>query len=113
MTPQQYGLQKIAYSTSETLKILPFGKTRLYEFVKRGILRPGKNGKKNIFFAVEIAALLDGLRDPSFFRNRGAAGREEVDRMVRGRGITEEERARKKAARGRRLAAGSGLRGLE
>jgi hypothetical protein len=98
MTPQEYGLQKVAYSTSETLKILPVGRTRLYEFVKRGILRPGKNGKKNIFFAVEIAALLDGLRDPTFFRDRGGAGREEVERMVQGRRITEEERARRNAA---------------
>ena len=90
MTPQEYGLQKVAYSTSETLKILPFGRTRLYEFVKRGILKPGKNGKKNIFFSVEIAALLDGLRDPTFFRDRGGAGREEVERMVRGRRMSPE-----------------------
>ena len=64
MQADTYGLTKVAYSVNETLFLLSIGRTSLYELVASGDLRPGKLGKKTLFYAVDIAALLTKLREP-------------------------------------------------
>jgi hypothetical protein len=62
MHPHEYGLLKAAYSVNETLSVLSIGRTSLYELVNRGDLKPAKLGKKTLFYACDLAALLDRLR---------------------------------------------------
>jgi predicted DNA-binding transcriptional regulator AlpA len=64
MAPQDYGLTKAAYSVNETLTLLSIGRTSLYQLVQTGDLKPGKLGKKTLFYAADIAALLTKLREP-------------------------------------------------
>jgi excisionase family DNA binding protein len=61
--PHEYGLVKVAYSVNETLNLLSIGRTSLYKLVARGVLRPAKLGKKTLFYASDIAALLTKLRE--------------------------------------------------
>ena len=61
--PNEYGLMKVAYSVNETLNLLSIGRTSLYKLVARGVLRPAKLGKKTLFYASDIAALLTKLRE--------------------------------------------------
>ena len=63
MAPQDYGLTKAAYSVNETLTLLSIGRTSLYALVQKGDLRPAKLGKKTLFYAVDLAALLTKLRE--------------------------------------------------
>src|SRR5260370_42214233 len=65
MTPADYGLAKAAYSVNETLTLLSIGRTSLYQLVQRGDLKPAKLGKKTLFYAADIAALLMKLREPN------------------------------------------------
>ena len=61
--PQEYGLTQVAYSISDTGKVLGIGRTAVYELIRAGHLNPMKPmAKKNIVLAIEIAALLDMWR---------------------------------------------------
>ena len=63
MTPLEYGLTQVAYSISDTGKVLGIGRTAVYELIRAGHLNPMKPlAKKNIILAIEIAALLDMWR---------------------------------------------------
>jgi len=62
MHPHDYGLTKAAYSVNETLNVLSIGRTSLYMLVKRGDLKPSKLGRKTLFTAADIAALLTKLQ---------------------------------------------------
>ena len=62
MSPQSYGLTKVAYSVNETLTILSLGRTSLYRLVGAGDLKAVKFGKKTLFYAADLAALLTKLR---------------------------------------------------
>ena len=62
MTPQDFGMMKVAYSVNETLSVLSIGRTSLYKLVARGDLRPAKLGKKTLFYASDIANFLVKLR---------------------------------------------------
>jgi excisionase family DNA binding protein len=64
MTPSEYGLVKALYGVNETMALLSIGRTSLYELVKRGELKPAKLGKKTLFYASDLAALLTKLRQP-------------------------------------------------
>ena len=64
MTPSEYGLVKALYGVNETMALLSIGRTSLYELVKRGELKPAKLGKKTLFYASDLAALLAKLRQP-------------------------------------------------
>ncbi len=44
--------------------MLSIGRTSLYDLVKRGELKPAKLGKKTLFYATDLAALLTKLREP-------------------------------------------------
>jgi Helix-turn-helix domain len=61
--PRTFGLVKAAYAVNETLDVLSIGRTSLYAVVKRGELKPVKFGKKTLFLAVDLAALLTRLKD--------------------------------------------------
>jgi len=76
MTPQEYGLAKVAYSIRETAEVLSIGRTAVYDLIRGGDLRPVKPCKKNLVLAVEIAALLDRWRDPAYGKQRNASQRE-------------------------------------
>lgn len=65
MDPHPFGLTKAAYSVNETLNILSIGRTSLYELVQRGDLPSAKLGRKTLFYATDIAALLTKLRRSS------------------------------------------------
>jgi Helix-turn-helix domain len=62
MQPHEYGLLKAAYSVNETLALLSLGRTSLYQLVKDGELVPTKFGKKTLFAAPDLAALLNKRR---------------------------------------------------
>jgi excisionase family DNA binding protein len=68
MDPHAFGLTKAAYSVNETLVILSIGRTSLYALVQRGDLPFAKLGRKTLFYATDIAALLTKLRcsSPAF-----------------------------------------------
>ena len=61
--PRVFGLVKAAYSVNETLEVLSIGRTSLYRLVKERALKPAKLGKKTLFCASDIAALLAKLRE--------------------------------------------------
>jgi excisionase family DNA binding protein len=63
MTPQDFGLTKAAYSVNETLSVLSISKSTLYRLIERGDLKSVKLGKKTLFLAPDLAALLNRLRD--------------------------------------------------
>ena len=62
MTPQEYGMEKVAYSIREAAGVLSVGRTAVYALIRAGDLQPIKPGKKNLILAVEMAALLDKWR---------------------------------------------------
>ena len=62
VTPQDFGMMKVAYSVNETLSVLSIGRTSLYKLVAQGDLRPAKLGKKTLFYASDIANFLVKLR---------------------------------------------------
>jgi excisionase family DNA binding protein len=73
MNPQDYGLTKAVYSVNETLTVLSIGRTSLYKLVQRGDLKPAKLGRKTLFYAADLAALLSSLRrSPPLSDCRGA-----------------------------------------
>jgi predicted DNA-binding transcriptional regulator AlpA len=61
--PHLFGLNKAAYSVNETLALLSIGRTSLYKLVNSGALKPAKLGKKTLFYAPDIAALLIRLQE--------------------------------------------------
>ena len=61
--PRAFGLTKAAYSVNETLDLLSIGRTSLYKLVNGGALKPAKLGKKTLFYAPDIAALLTKLQE--------------------------------------------------
>src|SRR5258708_15603458 len=64
MTASEYNLVKAFYSVNETTELLSISRTSLYELVKRRELTPAKLGKKTLFYATDLAALLTKLREP-------------------------------------------------
>jgi excisionase family DNA binding protein len=73
--PRAFGLVKAAYTVHETLELLSIGRTSLYRLVAQGDLKPGKLGKKTLFYAADLAALLEKLRSAETieaFRKRPA-----------------------------------------
>jgi excisionase family DNA binding protein len=72
MAPHEYGFMKACYSVNETLTLLSIGRTSLYDLVKRGDLKPAKLGKKTLFYASDLAALLTKLREPKAGRTPDA-----------------------------------------
>lgn len=60
--PRAFGLIKVAYSVNETLNLLSIGRTTFYELVGRGELKITKLGKKTLVYAIDLAALLNRLR---------------------------------------------------
>jgi excisionase family DNA binding protein len=65
MNAQQFGLMKAAYTVNETLALLSIGRTSLYKLVQDGELKAAKLGKKTLFTAPDLAALLTKLRGGS------------------------------------------------
>ena len=63
MTAILHGLDKACYSVKQTLNVLSIGRTTLYALVRRGDLTPLKIGRKTLFTAENISALLNRLRD--------------------------------------------------
>jgi excisionase family DNA binding protein len=61
--PRSYGLHKAAYSVNETLNLLSIGRTTLYRLIADGTLKYTKLGKKTLFYAADLAALLAKLRE--------------------------------------------------
>jgi excisionase family DNA binding protein len=62
LDPRSFGLTRAAYSVNDTLDLLSIGRTSLYELVKSGDLPAVKLGKKTLFFAADIAALMSKLK---------------------------------------------------
>jgi hypothetical protein len=60
--PEKYGLTKPAYTVSEVLTMGLFGRSKLYELVKRGDLKLVKLDRRSLIYASDLAALLDKLR---------------------------------------------------
>jgi excisionase family DNA binding protein len=60
--PRSFGLIRAAYSVNDTLGLLSIGRTSLYELVKSGDLPAVKLGRKTLFYAPDIAALLARLK---------------------------------------------------
>jgi excisionase family DNA binding protein len=61
-TPLEYGFEKAAYSIREAAAKLGIGRTKVYDLIRSGDLRPVKPCKKNLILAMELAALLDKWR---------------------------------------------------
>ncbi len=53
--------EKLAYSIDETIKILPIGKTKLYEEIKKGRMRASKFGARTLIPAEAIKEWLSAL----------------------------------------------------
>ncbi|MCR6629362.1 MAG: helix-turn-helix domain-containing protein [Magnetospirillum sp.] len=62
MHPHDYGLVKIAYSVDELRRILPLGRTKIYEAIKAGLLKRVKIGRRTAILATDVAAFLSALR---------------------------------------------------
>jgi excisionase family DNA binding protein len=62
MNAHEFGLVKAAYTVNETLALLSIGRTSLYRLVQDGELKAAKLGKKTLFTAPDLAALLTKLR---------------------------------------------------
>jgi excisionase family DNA binding protein len=60
--PRSFGLIRAAYSVNDTLDLLSIGRTSLYELVKNGDLPAVKLGKRTLFYATDIAALMARLK---------------------------------------------------
>ena len=54
-------IEKLAYSIDETVKILPIGKTKLYEEIKKGRMKASKFGTRTLIPAEAIKAWLNAL----------------------------------------------------
>lgn len=52
-------------SAAEAARYARIGRTRLYEIVKAGALRPRKLGRRTLFARAEIDALIEGGAAPS------------------------------------------------
>jgi excisionase family DNA binding protein len=61
--PRSFGLLKATYSVKETLEQLSIGRTTFYELVDRGDLKITKLGRKSLVYAIDLATLLNKLRD--------------------------------------------------
>jgi predicted DNA-binding transcriptional regulator AlpA len=61
ITPQPYGLAKAAYTVSDTMEVLSIGRTKLYQLMQSGDLKPRKLGRRTLILASDITALLDKL----------------------------------------------------
>jgi hypothetical protein len=94
-TPQEYGLTQVAYSISDTGKVLGIGRTAVYDLIRAGHLNPMKPlAKKNIILAIEIAALLDMWR--------AAPAKQHL--VKRRKAVVLEKKAEEQRAKGRELA---------
>jgi hypothetical protein len=60
--PRAWGLIKVAYSVTETLKLLSTGRTKFYELVDSGDLKITKLDRKSLVYAIDLAAFLKKLR---------------------------------------------------
>lgn len=56
-----FNLNKLGYSVNELLKLLPIGRTRLYQAVKDGDLKLTKYGKRTWFLAKDVSEFLAKL----------------------------------------------------
>lgn len=52
---------KCAYSIKETLNLVPFGLTKLYEAINRGELPARKFGRKTIILHNDLTSFLESL----------------------------------------------------
>lgn len=57
------GSPKLAYSVSETIRILSIGRTKLYALIASGELRPIKIGRKTLISHKEIENFLERLQN--------------------------------------------------
>jgi excisionase family DNA binding protein len=57
------GLVRAAYCVNDTVDLLSIGRTTLYKLVKSGDLPAVKLGKRTLFYAADIAALMAKLRE--------------------------------------------------
>lgn len=62
MTPLDFGLSKAAYTISETLTIVPAGRTALYSDIKQGKLKIVKRGRSTWVLTPDLIAYLMTLR---------------------------------------------------
>ena len=63
LSPEHFGLTKVAYSVREVMGIIPFKRTTLWLHVKRGNLKATRCGGKTLYFATDVAAFLAALRN--------------------------------------------------
>ncbi len=63
--PRAFGLFRVTYSVKETLTLLSIGRTTFYELVERGDLKITKLGRKSLIYAIDPAAFLAQLREPT------------------------------------------------
>jgi hypothetical protein len=63
LDPRAYNLDRAAYNTANTCRILDTSRTELWELTKAGRLKPKKQGKKNLFLAIDIARYLASLSE--------------------------------------------------
>ena len=61
-SPQDYGLQKAAYTVKETEILLSISHTTLYELLQKNRLRAVKLNSKTLILATEIAVFLSSLQ---------------------------------------------------
>lgn len=62
MHPSAYNITKIAYSVNELREVVPLGRTRIYELVAAGLLKATKVGRRTMFLAPDVVALLITLQ---------------------------------------------------
>jgi hypothetical protein len=63
MLPADYGLTRAAYDVPSLIEISSLGRTKLYEYIKNGVLRPTKVGTKTLFLTPDVTAFLNHLRE--------------------------------------------------
>jgi hypothetical protein len=57
--PPRTDLQPLGYSVEDVTRILPLGKSRVYELIAEGRLVTRKIGRRTIVLASSVRALLD------------------------------------------------------
>ena len=54
-------MQKLSYTIPEAVEASGLGRTKLYEYIKLGLLKRRKAGKRTLILASDLQALLERL----------------------------------------------------
>jgi hypothetical protein len=108
--PRQFGLFRAAYTVKATEELLSISHPGLYELIKRGLIKPGKFGKKTLIYATDIAFVLQKMRDdPKFVRDRTKSTVASTERLLKSRELPKAVRKAKRLAEANEILEAAGL----